>query len=263
MPAAIYCRLSQDRTGESLGIDRQEQLCRTIADARGWQVADVYIDRDTSAFKEVDRPAFTRMLRAVRDGQADAIIAVDQDRLSRRLSVLARLLDELGRQNIPIVLASGEMDTTTADGRLRAQMLGAIAEHESAKKSERLRRQRAQAAERGEPHPGRRAYGWTPDKRTLVPDEAAILLELTTRYLAGESLRQLAIDLNARGIATAGGLPWGVTSLRSILSSPRLAGLRVHQGEIVGEANWPAIIDRATHERLVHALHDPRPAPNE
>ena len=29
--AAVYCRLSQDRTGESLGIDRQEQLCRKLA----------------------------------------------------------------------------------------------------------------------------------------------------------------------------------------------------------------------------------------
>lgn len=131
------------------------------------------------------------------------------------------------------------MDTTTAEGRFRAQMLGAIAEHESAKKSERLRRQRAQAAERGEPHPGRRAYGWTADERTLVPDEAAVLHELVPRYLGGESLCQLALDLNARGIATVAGLPWGVTSLRTILASPRLAGLRVHQGEIVGPANWP------------------------
>ena len=34
-------------------------------------------------------------------------------------------------------------------------------------------------------------------------------------------------------------------------------GLREHNGEIVGEAAWPAIIDHATHDRLVGLLDDP------
>jgi hypothetical protein len=38
--------------------------------------------------------------------------------------------------------------------------------------------------------------------------------------------------------------------------SPRIAGLKEHRGEIVGEATWPAIIDRATHDRLVGLLGD-------
>src|SRR5262249_6028375 len=37
-------------------------------------------------------------------------------------------------------------------------------------------------------------------------------------------------------------------------------GLRVHQGEVVGDASWPAIIDRETHERIRHVLGDPRRA---
>lgn len=38
--------------------------------------------------------------------------------------------------------------------------------------------------------------------------------------------------------------------------SPRIAGLKEHRGEIVGKAMWPAIIDRATHDRLVGLLGD-------
>ena len=38
--------------------------------------------------------------------------------------------------------------------------------------------------------------------------------------------------------------------------SPRIAGLKEHRGEIVGEATWPAIIDCATHDRLVGLLGD-------
>jgi site-specific DNA recombinase len=36
--------------------------------------------------------------------------------------------------------------------------------------------------------------------------------------------------------------------------SPRIAGLKEHRGQIVGKATWPAIIDRATHDRLVGLL---------
>jgi recombinase-like zinc beta ribbon protein len=42
-----------------------------------------------------------------------------------------------------------------------------------------------------------------------------------------------------------------------VLISPRIAGLREHNGEVVGEAAWPAIIDHATHDRLVGLLDDP------
>ena len=41
-----------------------------------------------------------------------------------------------------------------------------------------------------------------------------------------------------------------------MLVSPRIAGLREHNGEVAGEAMWPAIIDRATHDRLVGLLGD-------
>ena len=42
-----------------------------------------------------------------------------------------------------------------------------------------------------------------------------------------------------------------------MLVSARIAGLREHNCEVVGEATWPAIIDRATHDRLVGLLDDP------
>ena len=44
--------------------------------------------------------------------------------------------------------------------------------------------------------------------------------------------------------------------IRRVLMSPRIAGLKEHRGEIVGEATWPAIIDCATHDRLVGLLGD-------
>jgi hypothetical protein len=46
-----------------------------------------------------------------------------------------------------------------------------------------------------------------------------------------------------------------------VLISPRIAGLREHNGEVVGTAVWPAIIDGATHDRLVGLLSNPERRP--
>jgi site-specific DNA recombinase len=64
--------------------------------------------------------------------------------------------------------------------------------------------------------------------------------------LRGESLRSIVMDWNERGVKTVGSGKWQGSMIRRVLMSPRIAGLKEHRGEIVGEATWPAIIDRAT-----------------
>jgi site-specific DNA recombinase len=256
--AAIYCRISQDRDGTELGVDRQEALCRKLATERNWQVAEVYVDNDASAFTGRRRPRYEQMLADVEAGDRDAILAVDQDRLVRRVGEVDRLIRLCEKTGTLMVLASGEIDTTTADGILKAQLLAVVAENESRKKSERVRRQRDQAAQAGRPAGGRRPFGYEADNITIRRDEAKIVRELAKRFLAGESLRQLAFDLNDREVPTWSGAPWQVTTLRSMIANPRYAGLRTHRGEVVGDATWKPILDRATHERIRAVLGDPR-----
>ena len=55
--AAIYVRISQDRGGAGLGVERQEHECRALAQRLGWTVVDVYCDNDLSAFSGRRRPA--------------------------------------------------------------------------------------------------------------------------------------------------------------------------------------------------------------
>ena len=64
------------------------------------------------------------------------------------------------------------------------------------------------------------------------------------------------MDWNERGVKTVGGGTWQGSMIRRVLMSPRIAGLKEHRGEIVGVATWPAIIDRAAHDRLVGLLGD-------
>jgi site-specific DNA recombinase len=75
----------------------------------------------------------------------------------------------------------------------------------------------------------------------LEPAEAEAIKEAATRVLRGESLRSIAMDWNERGIKTLGGRKWQGSLIRRVLMSPRIAGLKDHRGEIVGEATWPEI----------------------
>lgn len=86
---------------------------------------------------------------------------------------------------------------------------------------------------------------------SVVESEAAVIRELASRFLAGDSLIALASWLQAEGIKTATGADdWRVPTVSKLLKSPRIAGLREHRGEVVGPGVWPAIITVAQHEQI-------------
>ena len=130
-------------------------------------------------------------------------------------------------------------------------MLGAIASHESATKSRRVTRKMEQNAAAGLPHGGSNPpFGFADDKITVREDEAAVIRTLVAWFLAGESLRSLAKWLDAEGIRTVNGKEWRTPTLKAMLASGRVAGLREHRGVIVGRAVWEPIITEDEHRRV-------------
>src|SRR5689334_8175069 len=94
MRAGIYTRLSSDPDGTSTATERQRQDCERLARDRGYTVADVYEDNDTSAFKRgVKRPAFERLLIDLTAGDIDAVLVWRTDRLARQPRDLERFID--------------------------------------------------------------------------------------------------------------------------------------------------------------------------
>jgi site-specific DNA recombinase len=132
--------------------------------------------------------------------------------------------------------------------------------------SERIRRQKQQAAEQGLRHGGSRAFGWDliKDETGKVVDEvvneeeAKIIREAADRILLGASLRAICRDLNERGVKSVSGKPWVSTSLKRMLLSPRVLGYRVYHGEGLVPNSLPAILDSETHAALKKVLNDER-----
>jgi hypothetical protein len=94
----------------------------------------------------------------------------------------------------------------------------------------------------------------------LVPPPhaaAAPIRAAARRVLAGDSLRGIATDWNAAGTTTTTGKAWTIQTLRRMLLSGRIVGMREYRGEIVAQATWPAIISQDLHDRLVALLTSP------
>lgn len=259
--AAIYCRISQDRTGAGLGVDRQHDDCHALAKKLGWEIMIVHEDNDVSAYSGKLRPGYAALLADLEVGRVDAVLAWHTDRLHRSPLELEHYIDVCERVDaVTHTVKAGELDLTTAAGRMVARMLGVAARHESEQKSERTRRAQQQAAEAGRWLGGGRPFGWQlRDGGSAVLDrtEARVLRGAAGQLLAGASLGSIVDGLNARGVTTSTGRPWNYTSLRQVLIRARNAGLSTFGGEIVGATTWPPILTEETWRAVAGLLTDP------
>lgn len=258
--SGIYARISSDRGGTGLGVRRQEEDCRALCETRGWNVAGVFIDNDTSAYKSVSRPGYVRLLDAVGAGDIDAIVAWHPDRLHRSPLELEDFIQMVNKAGVAVAtVQAGQYDLSTAAGRMTARVVGAVARHESEQKSERIRRKALELAREGRVGGGgTRPFGYEQDRMTVREGEAMLIVEAANRVVSGEALMAVARDWQARGIQTPTGRHWKSTPLRRMLMSPRIAGLRQHRGAVIGPALWEPIIDAVMFRRLQSVLGDPR-----
>ena len=259
--AAIYARISSDPDGTALGVERQLKDCRELAASEGWTVAEEYVDNDISAFSGKRRPRYEDMLDDLRDGLRDAVIVYHQDRLTRRQIEWEQFVEVLEAAKVEHLrfAAGGAVDVLNGDGLTVARIMGAIASEESRTKSRRIRRKLDEVASAGRPHGGsRRPFGFEDDRITHRPDEADVIRALAARFLAGESLGSFVRWLDDNDIQTVFGNPWQTTTIRDVLASPRVAGLRQHRGEVIGPAVWEPIISEADHRRVLALLEQKR-----
>lgn len=257
--AAIYVRISEDKTGAGLGIERQEADCRALAGRLGWDVVEpIYSDNDVSAYSGKPRPGYRRLLADLRTGVADAVLCWHTDRLHRSPVELEEYIEVCQPREIPTqTVKAGPLDLATPSGRLMARQLGAYARFESEHHSDRAKRARLQAATDGRWLGGLRPFGYGADGMALIEAEAEAIRWMAAEVQAGTSLRSIARKLNAEGTFTSQGRPWTSRAVAWLLRRPRNAGLSQHQGEPIGPAKWPAILDSDTWRGVVAVLGDP------
>ncbi|MGD0082489.1 MAG: recombinase family protein [Acidimicrobiales bacterium] len=265
MRVGLYTRISEDIAGEGLGVARQEQDCRALAERRGWTVAGIYEDNDVSAFKtRVKRPEFERLMEDLERGLLDGLVVYDLDRFARQPLDLERSIRIFDSRNLVFATVQSDINLSTSDGRTMARVMVAFANKSSMDTARRVRRKHLELAQTGVPTGGWRPFGYLPDRRTLDVGEAQLIRRAAADVIGGVGLHTICRHWNEEGVLTTAGNIWRKTVLKSMLVSPRIAGYRVYRGGIArDEAGNPVrgliepILDLETWEKVKAVLQDP------
>ena len=133
---AIYARVSTTNHGQDVGLQTGD--LRQFAEARGWRLADEYVDQGVSGSKD-SRPELNRLMADAKRRKFDVVLVWKLDRFGRSLRHLVNALAEFESLGIAFVSLSDNLDLGTPSGRLMFQIIGAMAEFERALIQERVR----------------------------------------------------------------------------------------------------------------------------
>lgn len=248
--AADYARISvHDKNIPK--VEEQHAAVRKLAASRNLGPPREFEDDGISASTGAHRPGFEDLLKAVRAGEVDVILATEEERFARTMEDKERLEAACIAAGVTwVTVRDGEVDPATADGAFMSDFRAAMGKRESRRKGERQRDANMHRREAGKPTPGQRAIGWKivggkkvdqPLGFESVPQEQALIRRGIELALAGTKPHSVARAFNRTGIKTARGNDWTSTSVISALTRARNAGWTEHKGELVAEGNWEAI----------------------
>lgn len=246
--AAVYARISQDTEGRGLGVARQIADCEAKAKAMGWTVTQRFVDNDVSASKDVPRPQYDRLIAGIKDGTVTALVVYDLDRLTRKPMELEEFIGLSDRHSIALANVSGDIDLMDSGGRMMARVKGALARQEAERIGERVRRKQLQVAQAGKKHKGRyRTFGYDRDFK-IIEHEAALVRDAFESKAKGESLTSIAMRFRQVGSTTTGGGAWDASAISKLIKRPDYIGEIRVSGEYVADAEFEALVDRATYD---------------
>lgn len=199
-----YCRVSTAEQGDSgAGLEAQEAKIHAEVEHRGWELVDVR--HDVASGKSMRRrDELGRTLRDLRDGYADAIVVAKLDRLSRSVLDFAGIMETAKEEGWALVVLDLQVDTTTTNGELIANIMIALAQWER-----RLIGDRTRGALEAV-----RARGTKVGRKSGVDVETLRTIHMLRRQ--GLSWAKVAAALEDEGIPTGQGGRWHAATVRRL-----------------------------------------------
>lgn len=278
MKAAIYTRLSKDRTGLSENCAIQLRECRDYIQSQGWSEVLALEENDTSAskFSTKPRPKYEHLVAAIEQGEIQVVVVTEMTRLYRRMEQLLELIKLGERTSLRRIQTTDDQvyDLSTPEGIHAAIAVVNNAMLESAKLSKRQTRKKAARAAEGKYLGGYRAYGYegalydddgnlTNKGRiniALIPAEVANVRACVERLIAGERITTIIRDMNENGVPSPAGKQWTIGNFKRTITRKRYvifdASDPEHRGtlEYYGKesrAQWPGLISREQYEMMM------------
>lgn len=274
------------QSGGDLDVPAQRaEIAKFLATRPDWlHTKDLEFLETGSAYsrRSRDRDIIQQVLDAAEEGRFDVLVAWRADRISRRLSDLPAVVEDLAECGVETWTVADEtggkyLSAKTAMDLFMLSVHGLKSQSESEAISLRTTTRKRQLAAEARWHGGRVPYGYRLEERRdhegktvyrngrpvrdlhAHSDHAPVVARIFSLYTEGNGAQAIAGLLNAEGIPSPKGALWASQVVRGILRNPLYAGI-IHAGRtrhwlkrtkhpfqapIIAQGTHPPLVDRA------------------
>lgn len=252
---ALYVRVSTGYQVDKDSLPHQKKelraYCKHVLHIQEDHI-QVFEDAGKSA-KNTKRPAYERMMQAVRDGRVSHVIVYKIDRISRNLVDFSLMYDDFKRNRVTFISLNEQFDTSSAIGEAILKIILVFAELERKMTSERVTDIMLGRASQGLWNGANVPYGYKWDSVQEFPvvdeKEGPMVKFMYDFYEKEKSSCKLRDYLNAQNIPTKRGGEWTSKTVADIIRNPMYKGTYRYnyresaRGRVKPENEWIILDD--------------------
>ena len=226
-----YCRVSTNNQKEEGTIKLQEKIIKKYTEKNNCELVKTFKDNGVSGGSELEnRPGLAELFSYVEENkEVEGVLIFKLDRLARDLYIQEHLIKKLEGLNKKLIsIKEPNLDSKDPMRKAFRQFMGIVSELEKAFITMRLSGGRINKAQKGGYAGGATALGYeTKDKKLIIHEKQAETIRMIFKMKRYKrmGLREIARELNEKGVPTTRGGKWYAGTIKYILENPLYKGI--------------------------------------